>query len=100
MAYQDYLKGRYHWNKRTEEGFKRALDYLQQAIDKDPNFAAAYAGMAECYVLLNQYGVLPPGQSVAKAKEAAMKALELDNSIAEAHAAIALIKEDYEWDFP
>jgi TolB-like protein/Flp pilus assembly protein TadD len=98
-AYQAYLKGRYHWNKRSEEGFRKALDYFRLAIDKDPNFAEAYAGIADCYALLSEQGVSSTAESASKGGEAVIKALALDDTIAEAHASLALIKADLEWDF-
>jgi TolB-like protein/DNA-binding winged helix-turn-helix (wHTH) protein/Tfp pilus assembly protein PilF len=98
-AYQAYLKGRYHWNKRSEEGFRKALDYFEQSIDKDPNFAQAYAGMADCYVLLSEWGVSSTAESASRGAEAVARALALDDTIAEAHASLALIKADLEWDF-
>lgn len=99
-AYQLYLKGRYFWNKRNVEGFKKAIDYFQQAIDKDPNYALAYAGLADCYGVLTNYHVLAPNESIPKARVAALKALEIDETLAEAHCMLAGIKHEHEWDFP
>ena len=87
-AYQLYLKGLYHWNKRTGEALKTAIDYFNQAIAKDPSYAQAYAGMALAYVLLPQYSAGAPEESLTKGKAAAAKALELDDSLAEAHTAL------------
>ncbi len=84
-AYQLYLKGRFFWNKRSAEGLKRGIDYFQQAIDKDPKFALAYSGLADCYTILYDYQELPPEECVPQAKAAVVKALELDESLAEAH---------------
>ena len=99
-AYQLYLKGRFHWNKRSEEGFKKAIEYFNQAIDADPNYALAYAGIADCYALLgfHGWGVLPPAEAVPKAKAAAEKALQIDETLAEAHASLAYAKDEYDWD--
>jgi TolB-like protein/Flp pilus assembly protein TadD/tRNA A-37 threonylcarbamoyl transferase component Bud32 len=97
-AYQLYLKGRYYWNKRTEEDLRKAVDYFNQAIEKDPAYAMAYAGLAESYVALESFGLMPAREAVPKVKEAAMKALELDNTLAEAHTALTDVKE-YDWDW-
>jgi TolB-like protein/DNA-binding winged helix-turn-helix (wHTH) protein/Flp pilus assembly protein TadD len=98
-AYDLYLKGRYFWNKRTVEGFQRAIDYFQQAIAKDPNYARAYAGLADSYTLLGGYSMAPQTQIMQKARTAALKALELDEGLAEAHTSLALITENYDWDW-
>jgi TolB-like protein/Tfp pilus assembly protein PilF len=102
-AYQLYLKGRFYWNKRTEEGVKKALDYFQQAIDKDPTYALAYTGIADCYSLETLHidvGSLSPSEAGPKAKAAAMKALQMDDSLAEAHTSLAFIKLNFDWDWP
>jgi len=98
-AYQLYLKGRFYWNKRTINDFKRASTYFQQAIDKDPNYALAYSGLADSYGLLAVFGAGPPKDWMPQAKTAAMKALALDDSLAEAHASLGLITAYYDWDF-
>lgn len=98
-AYEDYLRGRYYWNKRTADGFKRAIDYFQQAIDHEPTYALAYVGLADCYNMLNNYDLLPPRDSAPKAKAAATKALELDSTLAEAHASLAFALMHYDWDW-
>jgi TolB-like protein/DNA-binding winged helix-turn-helix (wHTH) protein/Tfp pilus assembly protein PilF len=98
-AYQLYLMGRYHWNKRTREGYKKAIGFLNQAIERDPTYALAYAGLADCYNVLSAYGVLSPDESFAKGKVAATKALELDDNLAEAHTAAAYIRYQYERNF-
>jgi serine/threonine-protein kinase len=100
-AYRDYLLGRYHWNKRTKEGLQRAMDFFQQAIDKDLRFALAYAGLADCYNVLPGYGYTdrPPRESFARAKEMATTALEIDNTLAEAHTALAY-ERYHVWDWP
>ncbi len=90
-AHELYLKGRYFWGKRTEEGFKKALDYFQQAVALDPNYAPAYVGIADCYVLLFAWGYASADECFPKAKAAASKALQLDNQLGEAHASLAEI---------
>jgi TolB-like protein len=99
-AYQLYLKGRYFWNKRTVEGLRRGVGYFNEAVEKDPSYALAYVGLADSYSLLGDYYGLPPEQAYPQAKGAAMRALELDKELAEAHAALAYIKAAYDWDWP
>ncbi|MGA9472101.1 MAG: winged helix-turn-helix domain-containing protein [Terriglobales bacterium] len=99
-AYDLYLRGRFFWNKRTLEGFREAIEYFQQAIAKDPGYARAYAGLADSYTLLGGYGVTPQTESMPKARAAALKALELDSSLAEAHTSLALITENFDFDWP
>ncbi len=98
-AYQAYLRGRYYWNKRTEEALRKGLDYFEQAIEKDPAFAQGYAGLADSYRFLGYYNFLPPKDAYPRAKAAAMKALELDDSLAEAHATLGGIRRTYDWDW-
>jgi TolB-like protein/Tfp pilus assembly protein PilF/tRNA A-37 threonylcarbamoyl transferase component Bud32 len=98
-AYQLYLKGRYVWNKRTEDGFRQGLEYFQQALDKDPGYALAYTGLADCYNLLGVWGALPPSAAMPKVKEASLKALALDDSLAEAHTSLAFVHWVYDWDW-
>ena len=98
-AHELYLKGRASWGKRTEEGLKQALDFFQQAINRDPGFAKAYVGMADAYNMLGSYDVLPAHQVYPKAKEMALKAIELDDSLAEAYTSLAWVKYRYEWDW-
>jgi tetratricopeptide (TPR) repeat protein len=98
-AYQAYLKGRYHWNKRIESGFKKAIGYFNQAIANDPNYAHAYAGLADTYVLLSWYSVMPPRDAFPQAKIAAARALKLDDRLAEAYTSMAFIKSSYDWDW-
>jgi TolB-like protein/Tfp pilus assembly protein PilF len=98
-AYQEYLKGRYHWSKRTREDFKKATEYFQSAIDKDPNYALAYSGLADSYSLTSVYGWAAPRDLMPRAKEAAQKSLSLDDSLAEAHASLGYILSDYDFDF-
>jgi eukaryotic-like serine/threonine-protein kinase len=97
-AYQLYLKGRFYWNKRTAEGLTQAAVYYKQAIEKDPAYALAYSGLAEAYVLFPNYSVAAPKDSMPQAKAAALRALELDDSIAEAHAALGTYLSGYGWD--
>jgi DNA-binding winged helix-turn-helix (wHTH) protein/TolB-like protein/Tfp pilus assembly protein PilF len=99
-AYQAYLKGRFFLDKRSVESIKKAMDYFRQAIDKDQNYALAYAGLADCYHRLWQFGEMPAQEAMPKATAAAMRALELDESLAEAHATLGVIKFRFEWDFP
>jgi TolB-like protein/Tfp pilus assembly protein PilF/predicted Ser/Thr protein kinase len=98
-AYQDYLKGRYWWNKTTKEGFNRAIEYFQQAIAKDPHYALAYTGLADCYGSLAGFDIVPAKDAYPKAKEAALKALEIDDTLAEAHASLAWVKSAFDWDW-
>ena len=95
-AYRLYLKGRNAWNKRTPEGLQQGIELFQQTIDTDPNYAAAYAGLADCYNMQVIYGVHQPKDGFPKAKEAAIKALEIDDTLAEAHSSLAFIK--FRWD--
>lgn len=95
-AYRLYLKGRNAWNKRTPEGLEQGIDYFQQAIKTDPGYAAAYAGLADCYNMQVIYGVHQPKDGFPKAKEAAVKALEMDETLAEAHTSLAFVK--FRWD--
>ena len=96
-AYQLYLKGRFYWNKRRGEALKKSIEYFNQAIEKDPHFALAYAGLADCYVV--PANPLPPREKMPKAKVAAMRALELDDTLAEAHATLARTMTNYDWDW-
>jgi eukaryotic-like serine/threonine-protein kinase len=99
-AYRHYLKGRHHWNRWTEEGFYKAIEHFQQAIENDPSYALAYAGVADCYVLLGWNSYLPPKDAFPKAKAAAKAALQLDQNLAEAHtaSAAALWLDDWDWE--
>jgi TolB-like protein/Tfp pilus assembly protein PilF len=100
-AYRLYLQGRYYWNQRTDEGVKKGLEYFQQAIEKDPGYALAYAGVADSYAVGNgDYLGLTPQEARPKSKAAALKALELDDSLAEAHTTLADTYLYYDWDFP
>ena len=101
-AYQAYLLGRYYWNKRTADGLAKAGNYFQQAIQKDPNYALAYSGLSDYFAFLTLIGgpeILPPREAMTKAKGAAIKALQLDDSSAEAHASMGHVFHNYDWDW-
>jgi TolB-like protein/DNA-binding winged helix-turn-helix (wHTH) protein/Flp pilus assembly protein TadD len=100
-AYESYLKGRYFWNKRTPDALKAALAYFNQAIEEDPKYAPAYSGLADTYALLGdwQYAVMTPKEAFPKAKAAAIKALELDSALGEAHNSLAFVLDGFDWDF-
>lgn len=98
-AYQLYLKGRFYWNKRSQEAIKKAISFFNQALDEDPLCANAYAGLADCYALLGNYGAVPADQYFPKAKQAALKALEIDEQSAEAYTSLGMIKYRYDWDW-
>ncbi len=98
-AYQLYLRGRFYWSKRTEEGLNKGIEYFKQAIEKDPGYAQAYAGMADCYAILVELEGSSPKEIYPNVKAAAQKAIELDDSLAEAHTSLAAAYE-YEWDWP
>ena len=100
-AYDNYLKGRYFWNKRTADGLRKAIDYFDQAIAINPNYAEAYAGLADSYALAGdfEYGVLAPKEAYPRAKAAAAKALELENTLGEAHISLAFCLDGFDWDW-
>ena len=100
-AYEAYLTGRYYWNKRTGDGLKRAIDHFNRAIDKDPNYAQAYTGLADSYALSGdwEYGLLSPDDAFPKAKAAATKSLVLDDNLAEAHTSLAFVLDLYDWNW-
>ncbi|MFP5265491.1 MAG: protein kinase domain-containing protein [Blastocatellia bacterium] len=98
-AYQLYLKGRYHWNKRTQEGITKGVEFFENAIALDPNYALAYAGLADCYNLLASYSTMSPRTAFLRAKATVMRALKLDPNLAEANASLAHIRFWYEWDW-
>jgi len=98
-AYNLYLLGRFFYYKTTEEDLKKAIKYFEQAIAKDPGYALAYAGQATCYTVLCAIGFLAPKESYPKAKEAVIKALELDEELGEAHASLGYLKAVFDWDF-
>jgi serine/threonine-protein kinase len=96
-AYELYLKGRFYWNKRTGESLMKSVDYFNQAIEKDPGYALAYVGLADAYNVIPFYSVGSPQECYPKAKEAARRALEIDDTLAEAHTAMASVLMDYDW---
>jgi TolB-like protein/Tfp pilus assembly protein PilF len=98
-AYELYLKGRFFWNKRTGADLRTAIEYFNQALGKDPSYALAYAGLADSYDVLHTYGAASPADSMPQAKAAAKKALELDDTLAEAHTSLAAVLNDYDFDF-
>jgi eukaryotic-like serine/threonine-protein kinase len=100
-AYQSYMKGRFFWNKRTEEGFKKAIEHFEAAIEQDPLFALPYAGLADAYALLGAaaFEMLPPTVAMPRAKAAALRALELEPSVVEAVTTLAFVRRFYDWDW-
>jgi TolB-like protein/Flp pilus assembly protein TadD len=98
-GYEAYLKGRYYWNRRSHEGFHKGVQHFREAITKDPGFAAAYAGLADCLSLLTLFGFVAPDDGIARARELAQRALQLDPALAEAHASLAMINTWYDFDF-
>ncbi len=98
-AFNLYTEGRFYWNKRTEVGLRRSIELFQEAIAKDPNFALAYAGIADAYGVLGGLGFAPPKEVFPKAKEAAEKAVEMDDALAEGYVALAFVKYNYEWNW-
>jgi TolB-like protein/DNA-binding winged helix-turn-helix (wHTH) protein/Tfp pilus assembly protein PilF len=101
QSYENYLKGRYYWNKRSQEGLTKAIDYFQLAVEQDPNYALAYAGLADCYSIIGSaiVGTVPTAEVAPKARAAALKSLELDNTLAEAHTSLATVRFNYDWDW-
>ena len=98
-AYQDYLKGRYYWNQRTVAGLKTAIEYFNAAVAKDPGFALAYAGLADCWAVLSTFAAVPARECFPSARTAALKAIEIDETIGEAHAVLAEVKALYDLDW-
>ncbi len=98
-AYHAYLRGRHQWNKRSRDGFEQAIHHFQQAIDRDPAFAAAYAGLADTYNVLGYYNFAPPREVYPRASAASTRALELDATLAEAHASLGYTRLFYDWDW-
>jgi len=98
-AYRAYKLGRYFWNKRSREGFEKAVEYFNQAIARDPNYALAYSGLADCYIAMTTYGVATPAEGFSKARDAAKKALAIDDTLAEAHTSLAHLTWLHEWDW-
>src|SRR5262249_29739501 len=98
---ENYLKGRYFWNKRTSDGLKKAVGYFNQAIEKDPIYAQAYSGLADSYALMGdwEYGVLAPSEAFPRAKAAATRALALDNMLGEAPTSLAFVLDLFDWDW-
>jgi TolB-like protein/tetratricopeptide (TPR) repeat protein len=99
-AYRLYLKGRYHWNKRSPDGLQKAVEYFQQALDKDPTYSLAYTGLADTYAYLSFFNVVAPREAMPKAKTAALKALEIDKTLAQAHVSLGYISFTYDGDWP
>jgi TolB-like protein/DNA-binding winged helix-turn-helix (wHTH) protein/Tfp pilus assembly protein PilF len=101
QSYENYLKGRYYWNKRSQEGLTKAINYFQVAVEKDPRYALAYAGLADCYSIIGSaiVGTVPTAEVAPKARAAALKSLELDNTLAEAHTSLATVRFNYDWDW-
>ncbi len=98
-AYEEYLRGRYYWNQRTQEGLARCLTHFQNAVNADPNYALAQAGLADCYNLNGGYALLPPGDAFPRAKRAAQTAIELDDSLAQGHTALGFALLYYDWNW-
>jgi len=100
-GYEYYLKGKYFWNKRSQDGLTKAIEYFQLATEKDPNYALAYAGLADCYSIIGSaiVGTVPSQDVAAKAKAAAVKALQLDDTLAEAQTSLATVHFNYDWDW-
>src|SRR5262249_15292881 len=96
-AYEAYLEGRYHWNKRTEDELQKSVECFERALELDPGYAQAYAGMADAYITLGTYGALPPKDVMAHAKRALQSALEIDNSLAEAYTCRGCVRSVYDW---
>jgi len=98
-AYQLYLKGRFHWNKRTYEGLNKSVEYFNQAIEHDPNYALAHVGLADSWFVIGWYRYAVPKDAYQRAKSAALRALEIDGRLGEAHISLAMIKATYDWDW-
>lgn len=97
-AFQAYIKGRHAWNRRNEEGLHLSTKYFEQALKKDPDFALAHAGLADYFILVSEYGLLPPREAMVKARASAQRALELDDKLAEAYATLAYVTSVFDWD--
>ena len=98
-AYESYLKGRYWWNKQTEEGFRKGIGYFEQAIAEDPGYALAHVGLANCYISMAALGLVSAKEGYPKGREWAEKAMRLDDTLAAAHVSLASVKTDYDWDW-
>lgn len=101
-AYSHYLQGRYYWNKRSADGFKKAITHFQQAVELDPLYALGHSGIADYYTILSifPYSFVPPAEAMPRAKQAALRALEIDPQLAEAYATLGMINFCYEWSYP
>ena len=99
-AYQLYLRGRFHWNKRRPDDIRKSVEFFQQAIDKDPTYGLAYAALAESYILIPNYRLGRPQDYYPKARAAALRAIEISPDLAEAHCALASVTSNYDWNFP
>ena len=99
-AYQLFLQGRYYWHKGTDEARIESGEYFQRAIEKDPNYALAYAELSDYYAVTAFYGQMPPKEALRKSEEAAVKALTIDDALGEAHFSLAVVKAWYDWDWP
>jgi serine/threonine protein kinase/tetratricopeptide (TPR) repeat protein len=100
QAYNLYLQGRWFWNRRTREGMRKAIECYKRAIEEDPRYTLAYSGIADSYCILGIWSFLAPEEAFPKAEAAAMKAIELDDMLAEAHASLASVRASYGWDWP
>jgi TolB-like protein/DNA-binding winged helix-turn-helix (wHTH) protein/Tfp pilus assembly protein PilF len=100
-AYENYLKGRYYWNKRSDENLIKAIGYFEQATRQDPHYALAYAGLSDCYAIISAeiFGTMPAAEAAPKARAAALRALEIDPTLAEAETSLATVKFNYDWDW-
>ena len=98
-AYEAYLRGRFAWNKRNEQGMRQGIEFFQKAIEADPTYALAHSGLADCYSVLGFYGALPPVESLGRAKAAAARALEFEKDLGEAHCSMAYVLQHYDRDF-
>jgi TolB-like protein/DNA-binding winged helix-turn-helix (wHTH) protein len=100
-AYENYLKGRFYWNRRTDENLHRAIGYFENATKQDTQYALAYAGLSDCYAVIGAaiFGTMPAGEAAPKAKQAAQRALEIDPTLAEAETSLATVKFNYDWDW-
>lgn len=100
-AYENYLKGRFYWNRRTDENLHRAIGYFENATKQDTQYALAYAGLSDCYAVIGAaiFGTMPAGEAAPKARQAAQRALEIDPTLAEAETSLATVKFNYDWDW-
>src|SRR5262249_20191813 len=98
-SYELYLRGRFYWNKRDPEGLKRSKELFEQAIARDPNFALSYVGLADTYMVMLESFPIPSTEALAKSREASLKAMQLDDNLAEAHASLAFVHFLLDWDW-